>query len=216
MKLLILGATGRTGKLVVEEALQSGYQVCCLIRTPQKVKKRDVIIYQGNPANREDLLKAISGCDYVISALNISRVSDFPWAPLRTPEHYLSDVMNELIPIAEEQQCRHVTICSAWGVYKTKSDIPKWFRWLIDHSNIGAAYKDHERQEKLLSKSFLNWTIVRPVGLTNSKKPQKIRESLGGFPLPNLLISRRSVAKYLVQTLTDSALLHQRVTISKK
>ncbi|MEO0331023.1 MAG: hypothetical protein AAF223_04960, partial [Bacteroidota bacterium] len=46
-----------------------------------------------------------------------------------------------------------------WGVADSINDIPKWFRWFIDNSNIGVAYQDHERQEKILSKSSLDWTI---------------------------------------------------------
>lgn len=217
MKVLVLGATGRTGQLVVEEALKNRYQVNCLVRDVHKIKQNEgITLFEGNAIKKEDLKQAISGCHCIISALNISRVCDFPWAPLRTPERYLSEVMGELIPLAEDQGCKHVSICSAWGVFDTKNDIPKWFKWLMDNSNIGVAYRDHERQETLLRKSNLNWTIVRPVGLTNSKKKQDIRETLGGYPKPSLVISRRSVARYLVQSLTDNDLVHQKVTISKK
>lgn len=217
MKLLLLGATGRTGRLVLAEALRKGFEVNSLVRDAGKIEPQTgLTVYEGNPANKLDLEKSIQGCNYIISALNISRTSDFPWAPLRTPERYLSEVMDQLIPLAEERELQHVSICSAWGVFNTKSDLPKWFRWLIDHSNIGVAYSDHERQETLLIRSNLNWTIIRPVGLTNSKRKEDIRETLGTYPRPGLTISRLSVAKYLLQSLTDHQLLHQKVTISKK
>ncbi|MEM1001769.1 MAG: NAD(P)H-binding protein, partial [Bacteroidota bacterium] len=163
MKVLILGATGRTGKLVLKNALDQGHDVHCLVRNPERIEERaGLTIFEGNPNNSDNLEKAMTGCDGIISVLNISRTSDFPWAPLRTPKTYLSEVMTKLVALAEKQQFKRISICSAWGVADTKNDIPKWFQWMIACSNIGAAYEDHERQEQILSESELNWTIVRP------------------------------------------------------
>ena len=216
MKILLLGATGRTGKLVLETALKKDYEVNCLARNSQRIdQKPGVNVFEGNPVNSDDLLCAISGCDYVINTLNISRKSDFPWAKLRTPENYLSEVMSTLIPIAEKQNITRIVICSAWGVAETKSDIPWWFKWFIDNSNIGYAYRDHERQEALLMDSNLPWTIARPVGLTNSKRKQTIQESFNNQPKPKLTVSRQSVASYLVDSLQRAELEGSVVVVSR-
>ncbi len=151
----------------------------------------------------------------MISVLNISRTSDIPWARLRTPKTYLSDVMSCLIPIAKTHQLKRMVICSAWGAAETKNDIPFWFKWFIDNSNIGVAYRDHERQEEMLQSTELKWTIVKPVGLTNSKKKEHIRETFDNNPRPNLFISRSSVADYLIDSLTRDELIHKKVVISK-
>jgi len=217
VKLLLLGATGRTGKLVMKKALDKGYQVNCLSRKPERIQKSNgLTIFEGNPNNESDLDMAISGCDKIISVLNISRKSDFPWASLRTPKTYLSDVMTKLVPIAKEHNIKRISICSAWGVAETKNDIPKWFKWFIKNSNIGVAYKDHERQEKILSNSNIDWTIIRPVGLTNSKREDPIKETFDNKPKPNILISRKSVAEYLLESLEKDALIKKRVVISKE
>ena len=156
MRLLILGATGRTGKFVLKEAISKGYKINCLVRSRKKLDNSSKItIIEGNPLNLIDLRVAMENCDYIINVLNISRKSDFPWASLRTPKTFLSRVMNNLIEISSEINLQGITICSAWGVLETKKDLPIWFKWLIDYSNIGVAYKDHERQEKLLEKSDL-------------------------------------------------------------
>jgi putative NADH-flavin reductase len=215
MKVLILGATGRTGKFVLQRALEEGYEVSCLARNSTRIKKQNgLTIFEGAPDHRPDLDNAIAGCGAVISVLNISRKSDFPWSNLKTPENYLSEVMNALIPLGEQRNVKRIVVCSAWGVAETKKDIPGWFRWFIDSSNIGVAYRDHERQEVLISKSKLNWTIVRPVGLTNTKKNQKIRESFENQPKPRLTISRKTVADYLIACLRNETLINQRVVIS--
>lgn len=192
------------------------YKVNCLVRAPQNmiVKNSQLTIFQGTPDNKEHLESAMKGCDAIISVLNISRHSDFPWSKLRTPPTFLSDVMRNLITLALQHEIKRVVLCSAWGVAETKKDLPSWFNWFIDNSNIGYAYRDHERQEMLLQNSGLNWTIVRPTGLTNFKKAQNVIESFDNKPKPRLTISRHTVAKYLVNALENDSLINQSVVIS--
>jgi len=218
VKILILGATGRTGRLVLEIALARGYQVNCLVRDPEKLSiSSDLIaIFEGNPANSHDLKLAIEGCDAVISVLNISRNSDFPWARLRTPATFLSEVMSQLVQIATKLKVNRIVVCSAWGVGTTGNDIPIWFKWLINNSNIGVAYQDHEKQEAIVRQSQLMWTIVRPVGLTNAKGLQKPIVSLDNRPIPRLTVSRKCLATFMIDTLLNDALASQAITLSGK
>lgn len=216
MKILLLGATGRTGKLALDAILQNGYEVNCLVRDIDKIEKnRRINLFKGTPTNIKDLEKAILGCECVISIVNISRTSDFPWARLRTPKKFISNTIKNVIALAKEHKIKRVIVCSAWGVAETEKDIPFWFRALIKFSNIGIAYKDHKKQEELLAKSNLDWTIVRPAGLTNSKRSQKVRESIENKPKPSLTISRLAVANYIVNTIYNDKLIQNKVVISK-
>lgn len=216
MKILLLGATGRTGKQVLRYAMEKGHTVHCLVRNPEKIiQQKNVKIFKGNPANLDDLHHALKACDAIISVLNISRTTDFPWSPLRTPKKYLSEVMGKLVTVADVVMVKRVVICSAWGVGDSKKEIPFWFRWLIDFSNIKYAYRDHERQENILQNTTLPWTIVRPSGLTNTDRSQNVSESFSGLPTPGLTISRKTVARYMVDALEDDSLLGKTVAISK-
>lgn len=138
MKLLLLGATGRTGKLILIEAVKKGYSVNCLVRKPEKVGEdfKGTTIFKGSTEIISDLDQAIEGCEVIINALNISRKSDFPWSKLRTQPTFLSDVMRNVIFLSEKHHIKRVVICSAWGVSDTNGDIPSWFKWFIDNSNI--------------------------------------------------------------------------------
>lgn len=217
MKILILGATGRTGKLILEEALNQDYEVNCLVREPKRIKANHekLKILKGSPEQISDLENALKGCKGIISALNISRKSDFPWSKLRTPPTFLSDVMKNLISLTEENGLERIVVCSAWGVAETEKEIPFWFNWFIKNSNIGVAYKDHERQEEELKKSKLNWTIVRPTGLTNFKNDKKVIESYNNEPKPKLTISRKNVAKFMVNALKRNELIGKTPVISE-
>ncbi len=218
MKILLLGATGRTGRIIIDLAIQRDYKINCLVRNSEKIKKdhNTLKIFEGSPERISDLEVVMQGCNAIISVLSISRKSDFPWAKLRTPKTFLSDVMNNVIQLAEKHNIKRVIMCSAWGVSDSKKDIPKWFKWLIDNSNIGVTYKDHGQQEELLKKSNLSWTIVRPSGLTNSKKEQGIIESYRNKPKPKMTISRLSVAKYMVNALNNDELIGKTPVISRQ
>ncbi len=215
MKILLLGATGRTGKLVLKKLLEKKCNVTCISRNSQRIEQRKgLTILEGDPRDLVDMQKVIFESDGIISVLNISRNSDFPWSNLRTPKTFLSDTMKVLVPLAQKAKIKRIVVCSAWGVLESRHDIPKWFRWLIDNSNIKFAYQDHERQEKIISESTLRWTVVRPVGLTNSKRMKSVRESFDNRPKPGLVISRSSLAQYLADSVRRDDLIGKKVVIS--
>lgn len=218
MRILILGATGRTGRILLKEALNRGHKVSVLVGHKSSLKNAPklVEVHEGTPLNKYTLAEAMQGCDAILSALNISRVSDNPWAKLRTSKDFLSSSMQKILDLAKEQHINRVIITTAWGVSETKKDIPFWFRWLINYSNIRYPYLDHERQEEMLKQSSINWTIVRPVGLTDSEKEKEIQVSLNNSPKPFLMISRKNVAFFMLDVLQNDLYNRQCPVISEK
>jgi putative NADH-flavin reductase len=96
-QILILGSTGRTGKWLLEEALQRGYAVNVLVRDASKIlPQTHLTVFEGKPDATADLQKAAKGCEAVLSTLNISRTSDFPWARLRASSDFLSKTMQNI------------------------------------------------------------------------------------------------------------------------
>lgn len=216
-KILILGATGRTGKQLLTEALKADHEIHILVRDTKKVKVSSpkLIIFEGLPTDLLTLEKAMEGCEVVLNALNISRTSDFPWAALRTPTDFLSNTIKNVIVLMPKLGVKHVVVISAWGVLETKAHIPFWFRWLIDYSNIGYGYREHENQERILEGSSVDWTVVRPVGLTNFTKIRPIKVSFNNNPKPNLMISRLNVARYMLEIAQKHICVRQTPTISE-
>ena len=217
MKILILGATGRTGRLIVEEALKQGYDLNVLVRDKNKISfnSKSIKVYQGTPARRTDLAAAMQGCDLIISALGIVRASDAPWSKLITTKNFISESMKNAIAEADQQGLKRLITISAWGVGETKKDIPFWLRWMIDYTNLRPVYADHESQEKLLAASNLTWTAARPVALNDSKKIKTLKVSFNNLPKPSLYISRRSVAKFIVDIVKSDKYDRKSPTISE-
>ncbi len=205
MKILILGANGRSGRRIVNEALRAGFSVHALVRNKKDLPEhQNLRIIEGSCLKRSDLDKALTGTVAVVSALNVSRKSDFPWSKLKSPTDLMSKTMEYLIPLLYAHGISRLLIISAAGTGDSRKVLPKWFAWLIDHSNIKYAYQDHERQEKLVRNSDLEWTILRPVGLSNSSKITRVCISKDGIPPPSMLISRDTLANYVIQTLEDN------------
>ena len=216
MRILLLGATGRTGGHVLEYLLADGREVHALVRDRNKLgPPRDRLrIFEGDPTDDAALGEAFRGCDHVLSVLNVPRKSDFPWSPLRAPADLMSRTVEKVLKLSGTGGVRKIVVCSAWGAKETRNDLPGWFRWTLEHSNVGIAYRDHERQEDLLQASALDFTIVRPTILTGAAEGRGIRISRNNTPRPSLTIGRRSVARFLVRALTDESFSRQTLTIS--
>ena len=71
MKLIIFGATGRAGQPLLQQALQAGYEVAALVRTPEKLTtKSDLLtVIQGNIVDPDKVDQAVAGSAAVISVL---------------------------------------------------------------------------------------------------------------------------------------------------
>ncbi|MEZ4900422.1 MAG: NAD(P)H-binding protein [Spirosomataceae bacterium] len=124
LQILLLGATGRTGQLLLQEAIQRNYTIHVLVRDPAKISSHpNLTIFEGSPANLPALQKAALGCEAILSTLNISRKNDFPWSKLRTPTHFLSEVIKNIL----QTDIQRVIVTSAWGVAETKKIFPSGF-----------------------------------------------------------------------------------------
>jgi uncharacterized protein YbjT (DUF2867 family) len=215
-RILILGATGRTGKLLLEQALEKGYKVNALVRNLEAftVRHENLQLFEGTPADKQLLNEAMQDCQAILSTLNISRKSDFPWSALRTPQHFLSQTVSDIIDLCPAHKISRVIVLSAFGVGESRQYIPTWFRWLIDHSNIGAAYQEHESQERLLEASDLQYTAIRPTSLVNAFRPIDVIVSVRNLPKPGLTISRYNVARFMLDILELQAYLRQTPVVS--
>ncbi|MCA6073594.1 NAD(P)-dependent oxidoreductase [Fulvivirga sedimenti] len=205
MKILVLGGSGRTGQWVIQEALEAGFFVHALVRNQESLPAHDRLrILEGSCLKRKDLDKALTGTSAVVSTLNVSRKSDFTWSKLRSPEDLMSKTIESLIPLMYAHGISRLIAVSASGVGDSSGYLPGWFGWLIKNSNIRYAYADHERQEKLIRNSDLDWTVYRPVGLTNANKISKVKITGNDGPEPSLTISRRTLAHYIIESLENN------------
>src|SRR5216683_1398637 len=169
MHIVIFGATGLTGRCLVEQALDQGYDVTAFARNPASVTTRHVRLsivrgdvfekasVQDAVANQDAVLCTIGGHDRLRVAL-----SGHP----RTPG--LCTIGTSTILDAMKTCGVSRLIClSAWGIGESKGRVPVIFRNVIFPLLMKEEYADKEAQEQHISQSALDWTIVRPARLTN-------------------------------------------------
>jgi putative NADH-flavin reductase len=215
MELLVVGATGRTGREIVTAALAEGHGVRAFARSAASTTwPEGVVPIGGDVLDRDAVEAAMDGVDGVVVAISMVRSSNWPWAPILTPLDLHTRAAHVLTEVAAQQGvARYVTV-SAHGVGDARDRAGRWFLRLVDHSNIGVAYAELGRAEEIVAQTGLDWTIVRPTRLTNRPRGASWEASTtlrtGDFDA----ISRGDLAAFLVQEATRTAHLHCRVSVT--
>ena len=212
MKILVLGATGRIGKLFTRLATANNHQITAIIRNKKDAILPKVNYIEGLPTDDQLLSRALQGMDAVVVSLNINRTSDNPFAKVVSPLTLISDSMKALIPAMEKNSVKRIVTVSASGVGDSWKDMYLIAKLFIRYSNIWKAYEDHNRQEQILRQSALDWTIVRPVML--SDKDQANYKAVIGKPTGGS-ISRKGVAKFILDSLESEKYVKEVVTLFK-
>jgi uncharacterized protein YbjT (DUF2867 family) len=212
MKILVLGATGRTGKLFTQLATAQHHQVTAIIRNRKDGIIPMVNYIEGMPTDEQLLTRVLQGMDAVVVSLNINRTSDNPFARVTSPLTIISDTVKTLIPAMEKNHVKRIITVSASGVGDSWNDMNMIAKVLIRYSNIWKAYQDHDRQEQLVRQSRLDWTIVRPVML-NDKDADDYRAVIGKPSGGS--ISRKAVAKFILDALESEGHVKEVVTLFK-
>jgi len=217
MKILLFGATGRTGKIILQKALKDGHEVTAIVRDPSKLDRSNAKIIQGTPYDRETVMKAMNGCDVVISTLNVSRVSDNPWAKLRSPKDTISHSIQNALEAMKENNSKRIIVMGVLGAGESWSKMPFIFKLVISSGNLKYAYKDHTRQEELLAASDSDWTVIRLPMLTEEEGEKDILvKRLNDDTKLNRKINRESVARFILNILEDENYYKSIVAISYK
>lgn len=213
--LLVLGGSGRTGRLVIEEALRRGHSVTALVRDPMAVVPGDrLTVVEGSPLRPDDVDLAIRGSQAVIVALSNVGTSDWPWARQVSPPDLLSEAVRTVIDTMRSRGLRRIVLLSALGTGDSRASIPLLLRWTTGFLRMGTVYADHERADEELRRSALDWTIVRPTVLSGSGKRRPIIAARPGRWPSSVRISRADVAGYLVDAVGDEQLIGAAPVIS--
>jgi putative NADH-flavin reductase len=209
VKLLILGATGGTGREIVTQALAAGHEVTTLVRDRSRMRLDDphlTVVDTGDvAAEGPALTRAMRGQDAVISALG------------RGKTFASDDLMRRSVPrIIQAMQAtdvRRLIFTSALGVGDSFTDsplLPKLF-FVTLLRNI---YADKLAGDRLIRSSGLQWTIVQPAQLTEGPLTKVYRSGehleLTGMPA----ISRADTAHFIVNCLGDPSTIGRTIILA--
>ncbi|MBL7697031.1 MAG: SDR family oxidoreductase [Chitinophagaceae bacterium] len=206
MNILIFGASGKTGKELVAQALGDGHTVTAFVRTPEKLTEHHekLTIIQGDVGDYAAVERTIRNQDVVLSALGVSR-------PLKKDPVVVQGVSN-IIKAMEKMNVKRFIYLSFLGV-DGAVDAGFMIRNIISRI-VRNEIEDHEEKERLITSSSLAFTIVRPPKLTNGSKRGSCRsgEAIKSTSiLPSM--SRKDVAHFMLKQISDDAFLHKAVRI---
>ncbi|HEV2779423.1 MAG TPA: SDR family oxidoreductase [Actinophytocola sp.] len=206
MKLIVFGATGTVGKHVVEQALRRGHEVTAFTRDAARITARHERLHvaQGDVADVDAVASAVAGHDAVIVTLGGGRRGD-----VRAPGTLT------IIKAMQRTGVRRLICQSTLGVGDSRGNLNFLWKRIMFGLLLRAAYADHVRQEEHVTRSGLDWTIVRPSAFTDGPRTGEYRRGFGQDDRSgSLKISRADVADFLVAQLTDTGYVHRTPAIS--
>jgi uncharacterized protein YbjT (DUF2867 family) len=201
MKILILGATGATGRLIVRDAVARGHSVVALVRAKARSDLPGAESIEGDVRDEATLARALDGCEAVVCTLGTG--VGFREVDL------LTVATRALVAAMTRTGVRRLICISALGVGDSRGHGGFVFDRLFQPLLLGPAYKDKERQEAAIRASSLDWVIVRPGMLINEAPRGRVRATIELAGLDGGKIARADVARFVVEQLTDDTWLGQ-------
>lgn len=199
MKIVIFGANGKTGLLLVEQALAKGYQVVAYVRRPESISienpKLKIII--GNLNENLKMIDAITGADACVSTLGGGSLT-------KHSVETMNGIKN-IVSIMEIAKVHRFIYLSSLGAGESLSIIPQPLRFILSRIILRVTLADHNSNEKLIMNSKLQWTLVRPGSLTDGQLTGNLKFGTEKTKMKgSSSISRANVASFIIKQLTDT------------
>ena len=201
-RVLIVGATGGTGRQLVEQALARGYVVTALARDPSalRVEHPRLTVVQGNVLDYPSVEAAVRDQDAVLSALGHKQF----FRPTRT----LSEGTRNVLRAMETHRVRRFVCETTLGIGDSAGRMGLYYTFFVIPVILPFYFWDKTRQERLIAASGLNWVVVRPGALTNGAKRGRYRHGRTvGSLLWTVRISRADVADFMLNQMSDNTYL---------
>jgi len=209
--IVILGATSGIGACALEAALDRGLSVRGFARSADKLPAREGLeAVAGDARNPEDLARALTGARAVIYALGIKERPAMIWAE-ETLFSETTEALIEAMGTAGVSRLVAVTGFGAGRRYGAMSPSGE----LVNVTLPCRVLAEKSRQEELIMKSALDWTIARPVILTNGAASGRIRVLAEPEAWGNGLISRADVGAYVVRAVTEELNIREDVVLKR-
>lgn len=208
MKIIIFGATGSVGRIVVESSLADGHFVTAFARTPEKLKMNNpnLTLIAGDAMDQAAVSNAVKGHDAVIITLGAGASRKSTIRSIGT---------KAVINAMREHRVRRLICQSTLGAHESWSNLNFFWKRIMFGLLLRPVFLDHQLQENLVRESGLDWTIVRPSAFTDGP-------ALGAYKAGfsekernlSLKIPRADVAEFLKKQISDQSYLHRAVGVS--
>lgn len=201
-RILIIGATGGTGRQLVTKALEQGYKVTALVRNPAKLKIEhpQLTVFQGDVLDKDSIDQAMLGQEAVVSALGHKR--------FLYPTRVLSEGTRNILQAMETHGVSKLVCETSLGIGDSAGRMGLLYTFFIIPVVLPWYFWDKTRQERIIATSKAEWVIVRPGALNNGAERGNVHHgsNIGNF-LWGARISRADVANFMLDQLVSDKYL---------
>lgn len=201
-RILIIGATGGTGRELVAQALERGLSVTTLVRNPAKlqIEHPRLRVVQGDVLDFASVETALHGQQAVVSALGHKQ--------LFRPTRILSEGTANLLRAMQKHGVARFVCETSLGIGDSAGRMGLYYTFFVIPIILPFYYLDKTRQERLIATSAADWVIVRPGALTDGPRRGDVRHGhdVGSF-LTTCRISRADVAAFMLEQLESDRYL---------
>ena len=201
-RILIVGATGGTGRQLVEQALERGFTVTALVRNPSRLRvdHQRLKVVQGDVLDPTSIEAAMDGQDAVLSALGHNRYF--------YPTRILSEGTRNILRAMEGQRVRRFVCETSLGIGDSAGRMGLYYTLFAIPLILPFYFWDKTRQERIIAGSNVDWVIVRPGALTDGAKGGRLRHgSRVGSVLWTVRVARADVAGFMLDQLASNTYL---------
>ncbi len=194
MKIALFGATGKTGQQFLEQALEGGYNIKALVRTPAKItyKSDNLEIIKGDILNEGDVIQTASTCDIIVSLFGHVKNS---------PEWLQTNGTKNILNAMKISDINKIISLSGGGLPFPEKDEPKFvdkaIRFVMKMA-VPKILNDAIKHAELLRESTTDWIIVRGPRLTNGPKKGNYKVGWVGVN-SGTSISRADLADFILK-----------------
>jgi uncharacterized protein YbjT (DUF2867 family) len=209
MHALVVGASGRTGRELVQLGLERGHKVTAFVRNPARFElaHERLVVVRGDVLDAASLRRAVQGQDGVLCALGHKR-----WFP---PNRILSQGTRNIVEAMQAHGVRRLVCQTSLGVGDSFGRMGLYYTLFVVPFILPFYYWDKQRQEQVVRASGLDWVIVRPGALTQGRPRGRWRHGshVGSF-LWTVRIARADTAAFMLEQLYDDTYLERAVGVA--
>jgi putative NADH-flavin reductase len=210
MKLTIFGATGGTGTCAVEQALAAGNEVTAVVRDPARlgVPAHPLLhVVTADVLEPDSLIPAVEGADAVLTTIG----------PRGTGSTTIShDSVSSIATAMQKAGARRLVMISG-SIVADQGESP-YMRYLVKpvvrRTFLRHVCADMCRAEDAVRGTDLDWTIMRPPGLTSKQASGSYRTAIDANLPHGFTVSRADLAASMLAAITDPATVRRHVAIA--
>jgi putative NADH-flavin reductase len=194
MKIIIFGASGQTGLLLLTQALERGHTITAFVRNPGKISQKHtrLNVVKGSISDPVGIANAVRGHDVIINTLGV-RYGEKAQICTESTRHILAAM--------KQYQLRRLIVLSGAASGKAMGRLRGFTKWVAEmYGKFGDsnAVRDKENQYKLVMDANIDYTIIAAPWLTNGKLTKQYQEGEDIQMGPFKSISRADVAHFIL------------------